>query len=203
MRSAVLTRLREDTASLHHQIEQNRFARALVAQSMTITQYSAYLKKFYGFIKPLEQQIANSPALPALTASLGMEERWKLPWLEHDLRQLGLDETQLEALPICTALPDTSTAAGILGCMYVLEGSTLGGQIIVNKLAQTPELSAAATDSSRYFNSYGADTRSKWGAFRQALLDAAHSEQEEEQIVDAAKSTFLLLDDWIAIRMDA
>ena len=191
--SNILNRLKDETAPMHEQIEENEYATAMMNNHLTMDQYKAYLVKFYGFIKPVEERFTavEQSAGSALTDP----SRNKTAWLENDLIALGLDRASLDTLPQCDTLPDLSTRAKAFGCLYVLEGSTLGGQMITKKLSQYLPIDPAV--NGRYFNSYGTDTRERWQGFRQELLAEADSAAKEAQMIEAARETFVLLDRWI------
>src|SRR5688500_12649722 len=121
--------------------------------------------------------------------------RAKTGWLEADLEFFGYDAVQRSRLPRASALPSTSSRAEILGASYVLEGSTLGGQIIVRHLRKTLQL--AGPEGFRFFNSYGDCVNSQWQAFRAELLRAS-SPANDPMIVAAAQTTFSLLQRWFA-----
>ncbi|WP_046228185.1 biliverdin-producing heme oxygenase [Paenibacillus dauci] len=194
MTTNVLEQLRQDTADAHQQIENNAYARSMMDKSMTLPEYVSYLKLFYGFLKPLEQQAVQS----GLPEQLGfdMTIRGKAALLEQDLLHLGLTREQLQQLPLCTQLPDISTPARMIGCFYVIEGSTLGGQIITKQLMKFLPVEPGAGIS--YFNGYGQDTREQWMGFRQMVLEAGASEQDSQEIVHSARETFELLDQWLS-----
>ena len=67
-----------------------------------------------------------------------MDVRGKAVLLEQDLRNLGLSEEQIKQIPQCNdnELPDISTPARLFGYLYVIEGSTNGGQIMTKRLSQ-------------------------------------------------------------------
>lgn len=191
----VMERLKQETAHYHRQIEQNEFAKAIMNAAITIEDYKRYLEKFYGFLKPLEEQ-ANKLALWEGTG-LEIEVRAKVPLLEQDLRHLGTSEEQLSKLPLCSELPDISTPARWLGYMYVIEGSTNGGQILTKKLSQCLPLDAGR--GLKYFNAYGEDTRARWADFRELMLRNVSTPSEADEAVQAAAETFRLLDQWIMV----
>ncbi|WP_458119970.1 biliverdin-producing heme oxygenase [Paenibacillus sp. Z6-24] len=193
MTTNVLERLRQDTAEAHQQIENNAYAKSMMDKSMTLPEYVSYLKLFYGFLKPLEQQAVQT----GLPQQLGfdMDIRGKSTLLEQDLLHLGVTHEQLEQLPLCIQLPDLSTPPRMIGCFYVIEGSTLGGQIITKQLMKFLPVEPGAGIS--YFNGYGQDTREQWLAFRQMILDIGASEEESLEIVHSARETFRLLDQWL------
>lgn len=73
--------------------------------------------------------------------------------------------------------------------MYVLEGSTLGGQVISQILMrnlQEPALPQALS----FFNGYGADTQSHWDTFVHYLQGYNGSEAQQQRMLDAAADTF-------------
>ncbi|GKS12279.1 biliverdin-producing heme oxygenase [Paenibacillus chitinolyticus] len=192
MTTTIVSRLREETAPFHDQIEQNPYAKAIMDKSLTLETYRTYLEKFYGFILPSEKALSTLPEWEE--RGFDIESRLKTPLLENDLEQLGLTKRQIEELPRCGNLPDVSTLPRALGYLYVLEGSTLGGQLITKQLKAI--LSVDPEVNGRYFNSYGAELRTKWSEFREFLLENVKTE-EQEQVLAAAKETFILLDQWL------
>lgn len=192
MTTDILERLRTDTAEAHRQIENNDYARSMMNQSMTLSQYTEYLKLFYGFLRPLEQH-AISSGLPQ-QLGLDMDIRGKTALLEQDLLHFGVTREQLDTLPLCDRLPDISTPARLIGSMYVIEGSTLGGQIITKQLMKFLPVEPGAGIS--YFHGYGQETREQWQSFRELVVHSSQSPQEQQEIVDAARQTFQLLDAW-------
>ncbi|MFS0722992.1 biliverdin-producing heme oxygenase [Paenibacillus sp. 1P07SE] len=194
--STILTRLKEETAPMHEHIEKNEYAAAIMNNSLSMEKYKDYLMKFYGFIKPWEARLheVEHPHGSALSEP----SRNKTKWLEQDLTALGVKRQELDRLPLCDALPDLTTRARALGSLYVLEGSTLGGQMIAKKLAQV--LPVDPQENCRYFYSYGPHTRERWQEFRQELEEEADTAEKEEQMIAAARETFVLLDCWITGR---
>ncbi|MGN7454595.1 biliverdin-producing heme oxygenase [Paenibacillus pasadenensis] len=192
MGQSIMERLRGQTAEEHERMEENRYARAIMEGTLDPAGYRRYLELFYGFIQPAEERIYPDAELE----SLGLEAavRQKAPLLESDLEKLGLSREELGAIPRCAELPDLSDPARKLGYLYVLEGSTLGGQIISRKLAASLGL-----DEERglaYFRAYGDDTRSRWLEMRSIIEQGAAG--REEETIAAAKETFALLERWVA-----
>lgn len=189
----ILTRLKDNTAPQHLRAEQNRYAAAMLNRTMTLVQYRDYLAKFYGFVLPLERQFAARPEWREL--DFDISARMKSGLLEADLTALGWDKPAIGSLPLCRALPDVSTFPRLLGCLYVLEGSTLGGQMLTKMLMKflpvTPDANA------RYLNSYGTEVRERWAEFRELLSSQARSEADEREMLASAGETFDRLYNWI------
>ena len=75
-----------------------------------------------------------------------------------------------------------------VGCLYVLEGSTLGGQIILRRAAE--RLGIDADTGAGFFHGYGAQTGAMWRGLVDAInlipADSAHAAMVE----DGARRTF-------------
>ncbi|CDN45724.1 Heme oxygenase [Paenibacillus sp. P22] len=197
MSAGILERLREETAPSHEQLESNAYARAIMDQTMTLQQYKQYLELFYGFIKPMEAIVLAAPAAEAW--GIDFSRLAKLPLLERDFTELGYSRTDIESIPVCGSLPDVSVPARMLGYLYVMEGSTLGGQVISRKLASGLQL--APESGLSYFYAYGPDTRARWGEMRELLVREGSEPRQGGEMVEAAKETFALLDAWIHARL--
>ncbi len=74
--------------------------------------------------------------------------------------------------------------------MYVLEGSTLGGQVIARQLA------VAGIDGRSFFASRAERTGPLWKQFTQ-LLEAAAAAEDADAIVASAILTFQTLAAWL------
>ena len=168
---------------------------APLLDTLSIHTYTDVLQKLFGFYKPLEERIAALPASQDLPVDL--ERRQKAPLLAKDLLWLKVTQPQLSQLTWCERLPEVKSITEALGCLYVLEGATLGGQIISRHLKKN-----LALDGDRgcaFFCSYGDEVGLMWESFREALSAhcAKHGRCEEEQLVKSACETFVSLDYWL------
>lgn len=143
------------------------------------------LRGFHGVLQDLE------PAMLALVPE-ALRDRAKLPILQQDLSQLGMSAAEITALPTPENPWRPTTAAEAMGALYVMEGSTLGGKLIMKSLRRLPEWTL---ETPSYFDPYGSETGARWSAFR-TQLDAVPLE-DGDAVVDAAKRTFALLEDWM------
>jgi len=190
---SILARLREETAPYHIQTEQNPYAAAITNGTITLTQYKNYLEKFYGFVRPVEAQLVQHAEWKVY--NFDYETTRKTGLLEKDLQSLGLSMQEIGALPECPDLPEQKIFTQAAGVMYVLEGSILGGQMVIRMLNRA--LGVQPDINGHYFNSYGDKVRDRWKAFQQLLVEtAADSTTREDQIIEAAKETFRKLDQW-------
>ena len=183
-----LTRLRAETRPRHDAIEA---ALELTSSALTLGTYRQTLTRFYGFYGPLEAGLWAVGGW--VERGLDLTERRKTPLLEADLRALGVANPQ--DLPVCTDLPPHDTVAATFGCLYVLEGATLGGQVISPVLRK--RLGVTPDTGGRFFDGYGDRTGPMWQAFRAALVAFAVTSGDQDEIVSAAKDTFSKLHRWM------
>ena len=183
--SDILMRLRTESRAEHEAIEQEL---DLVGPGLTRPTYISRLEQLYGSYAPLEARLAargvfDAPAAAAWPAS-GLQR--KTPLLIADLDLLG--GRAPAQLPLCKELPELVGAAEVLGCLYVLEGATLGGQVISRHLRST--LGIGAESGGRFFHGYGAETGPKWRAFSATLVAFAREHGQQERMVRSAIATF-------------
>lgn len=170
----------------------------ILSEGLSLERYKFILEKFYGYYLPLENRVVSLKGFEAL--GLDSEPRRKLPKLVSDLGKLGLSSRAIENLPVCSDLPELNTLDQVLGSMYVLEGATLGGQIIRRELRKRPEFSRK--DWFDFYNSYGDKVGTRWKAFCTALNrygEANLAIETRQGIIEGAKQTFEKLDRWLAV----
>ena len=192
--TSILARLRTETRPEHDAIEG---ALDLMSETLRPEAYRRTLERFYGFYSPMEAALERVGGWTQ--RGLDMVERQKSPLLEADLRALGVANP--EALAVCTDLPPHGTVSAAFGCLYVLEGATLGGQII--KGAVEKSLGVTLETGGRFFIGYGDRTGLMWQAFRTAVTAFAVTPADQDEAVAAAKATFIKLRAWIVAEGNA
>jgi len=178
--------LKTKTAPQHDALEQTPLAMCIVREDLQLSQYISYLKTMYAFVKPFERNY-----YPVLTSVFpNIKERSRIAALESDLLQLGLSTEELAAIELLQFQADIALPEAV-GAMYVLEGSTLGGRVILKNVDKTLGLDAA--NGAQYFHGYGAETGPKWKEFLDNLWTFAAGSDEQEQIFKGAQRTFSAL----------
>jgi len=192
----LLQYLRQATYSSHHQIEQNTRLARLLQPNLTLVNYQEVLARMLGFLEPLEQAIDASPEASRIYAGLG--KRSKTPWLIQDLLSLGHSVQSIADIPRATPqeLPAVTSLAKSAGVLYVLEGSTLGGQLISRHLNHN--LGLTSDRGGRFYAGYGAENGRMWGQFRHWLNSLSLEESQVHQAARAAVRTFEGLDLWLS-----
>lgn len=181
---AILPRLRLETRPFHDGIEANAFNQALTASTVTAAQTAHFLARMYGFVQPYEAALQQHA--PIFGPEWQLEQRYRAPLILDDLARLGYPGQP----PLCPNMPPLDTRAQLLGAMYVLEGSTLGGQVIARQLA------AAGIDGRSFFAGRAERTGPLWKQFGQ-LLEAAAAAEDADAVVASAILTFQTLAAWL------
>lgn len=185
--------LREETQCQHRSLEQTLPWQEICSDSRC---YVDFLARFYGFYLAWEPL---AKAQLRRDAREFMEPRRKTPLLAKDLRWFGWRERDFAAVAVMA--PERLCIQGeaaALGSCYVLEGSTLGGQILSRELER--RLGLRDGEGYSYFRSYGAGIRDAWNRFGDFLCEKVASEQEVSAAVAGAKQTFGALEEWLTGR---
>ncbi|MFE1597781.1 biliverdin-producing heme oxygenase [Methylobacterium sp. ID0610] len=151
-------RLRDATREAHERVE------ALSGLPDSIrdrADYATCLAAMLGVWGPIERDLRRWPDWEAL----GLEPagRARGPLLEQDLMELQVGAEAVPAVPV----GPSGSFAEALGRLYVLEGSALGGRLILAALRRRPDLDLG--EATRFFDGRGSDTGRLWGALRTAL----------------------------------
>ncbi|MDB4265163.1 biliverdin-producing heme oxygenase [bacterium] len=172
-----MLRLREETSGHHQRAE----AAASVDQMLVDrTTYASGLIRFYRVWRPLENAIIGS----CLDLPPKVEERWRSAKLEGDLTMLGTAVSEIAMEPLGYAL---ETQAQVTGALYVMEGSTLGGQIVARMISERLGLISATGAS--FFTAHGPDTSARWKEFTE-WAPASIPESDFSDCVASAQRTF-------------
>jgi len=186
------TRIRAASRSEHEALERSL---DLLSPPLTRTRFERVLIGFWGFHAAWEPAVRRHAGLASVFAGRG-----RLELLRADLDALGYGAREIEALPVCAEAAQLAvTPEAAMGSLYVIEGSTLGGQLISRALREARWAAAARL---RYFDPYGAETGARWRAF-QASLEAASSPAADPLIEAGAVATFGLLRRWLTLEVAA
>jgi heme oxygenase len=171
------TRIKEATKTAHQELEKKVVLKLKAIRSNA--DYADVLKCFYTYFNAVEKAIA-----PYLTSELipDLAERRNSSYLKQDIEELGADVHSLPEVRV----PEINNAVEALGAMYVMEGSIMGGPIIVQMLAKY-----GITKGISFFSGYGEATGAMWGKFVAVMNVAAKTAEDEARAIEAANETFL------------
>ena len=176
-------RLRDATAPLHNQLNQQPLLVALLKADFPLSHYQQLLSTYYSLYDQLEVDIKRY--ITQQPIAFDYQPRYKTPLLLKDLTYW-----QLKASPLgCQiALPDIKSLGQLLGILYVLEGSTLGASFIAKHLQQS--YGYTPSTGSDFFSGYGEHTQSHWQSFITYINGYSDQPDLVAQAIDAACLTF-------------
>jgi heme oxygenase len=185
---SALIALRRATAQSHAAIDRLLGIDAYLERA----RYVRILAAFDGFYRVWEPRI--EAALPEPWARWFLA-RSRRPFLERDM-------AVLEAMPFALSArltdrmrfdagDDADAGAAAFGSMYVLEGSSLGGVLIAERVVQA--LGITPANGGAYFAGWGADTGRLWREFRQVLESQLVRAESIRVASESAVETFDVL----------
>lgn len=177
------------TRNLHVAVESKL---PLLRPDVSESDYRRYVAMMLGFHRPLEHRVRLAIA-DQERASLE-PQRWKTPLLTDDLAALS-GPAAAEQVRDCLELPALGGPGAVLGCLYVLEGATLGGQVLLRHLSRS--LPGPLAAASRYLRCYGEETGRNWRAFTARLEAHDDGAGTTGEMVTAAAATFAALLTWM------
>ena len=182
----IATLLRTETAGGHKELESLMYVNEIMNNSLSIEQYKKLLTINYIIHQKLENKLANM--LDAnLASELDMKSRLKLAALEKDLAYWNIDSLTLPGLNFDLFIPEKNNAE-VLGALYVLEGATLGGNMIKRHILANPTFKDEE-GGLNYYGVYGDELSAKWKSFVSILNDTV-SEADYERCIASANHTF-------------
>jgi heme oxygenase len=187
--SEILARLRQETLAEHKALEGSL---NLMDDGLTSAGYVTTLRQFHGFVLPWEK-VADKACPHHLRPFF--QQRRRAHRIAEDM--LFFDAEPSPGLP---ELPAISSPGAFLGTMYVMEGSTLGGQFISRHLERVLGLRDGVGYS--YFRGYGAETSTMWKEFC-AVLSREAEPMNSAEIITAAAMTFRAFGTWLSLNKEA
>jgi heme oxygenase len=188
----VLSELRLQTRAEHDRVE-----RILqLEEPMTLARYAAIVAGFDAFLRAWEPRV-QAALPPRLQPWFRARRRGgfaaaDLQWLRDVAGETPAapDVSAVEHLPL-DALPQ------VLGSIYVVEGSALGGRVVAPRLKATLDLVPGRGAS--YFHGFGGATGEMWRDFRVlAALEIGESRAAVARACRSARRTFGVLIDLFA-----
>lgn len=179
--------LKKNTQSTHKETELSNLAKYIMDHSITLENYKELLIRNYYAYYTTEQLLVNSVdhVDTDLKQFIGTH---KSELLSTDLKSLNV--------PIDTSLCRLSdedytlqSEAEIIGTLYVLEGSMLGGMLISKNLPKCESLKHIKTH--HFFSKNPTILLDRWKAFREVVEGKYFNKHDEQKALNAAKKTFL------------
>jgi len=183
-----LNELREQTRPQHEALEQIPESKILTSESLDDSSYARYLSRLYPIVKAFEEDI-----FPIISKEIAdLDDRRKEPVLRRDLSEMGVDA---DALPAFSFDLESSTLPELMGMMYVMEGSTLGGKFIAGNVRKA--LDRGPENGAGYFSVYGDSLGTKWKKFLDIFVNFVVTSNGETAAIKGARSMFDEMKYWL------
>lgn len=178
--------LKEITQPYHDDTENLNFTDKMKDGSLSEEEYkSLILRNFY--INRYVENKATDLLSPSIESRLDYPKRKKTSILKREMEALKINDY---SFPVELIKPSYNKNS-IMGAIYVLEGSTLGGQYIKKSLSETPYFhNYYKKIDVPFFGCYGKDTGRLWKSFKVVLENYANQHECHQEIRQGAKDTF-------------
>jgi heme oxygenase len=187
--TSALAQLRVATWSAHQRLDRHLDVNTRFS---SLAGYRTHLERMWGFCAGIEARMDRQVFGDALA---DYDARRKLPLLARDLVALGTEPESVPQLPRCQALPPCPDAASAFGCLYVLEGATLGGRALLPLVQERLGLSPGS--GAAFLASYGTEVTAMWRRFGAALDAWCNVPERQARAGEAAVATFDALHGWL------
>ena len=155
--------------------------------------YLRWLDLMHAFYRNVDKAV-ESASFASLT---GWRYKARCKMIVADLAVLASrpPEEPADTGGILSRLADLRQTSEIAGMLYVVEGSALGGKVLLRVLDRSAGVTAEAGAS--FFAPHGHDPSACWAEYVKLLSKLAVIPKREQQVVDGAETTFSVLQDWI------
>jgi heme oxygenase (biliverdin-IX-beta and delta-forming) len=191
---AMRWRLRAATAEAHERMHTHAGFGAAAAGTIGAQDYRQLLMRLYGFHRPFED-LARSAA-DILGIDLDMGARARSPLLLADLQTIGVDPSAEATIPLWRPSIRLWSKGSLLGALYVLEGSTLGGLQIAR--AMKGRLGDNIDKARLFFVGRGQRQAGLWRDLLEELESLREDNEEAMRAEYSAVTTFGAFEDWMA-----
>lgn len=184
-----LIELRKETEENHRKLEAAPLSKLLLSEEVSTEDYTRYLHYMREVITYHEQNV-----IPLIAQYFpDMAQRSKLNAIEEDLRTLPASNQIGE-----TYHPSTTwaTVPFAMGYMYVMEGSTLGGRILLKHIKE--KLGFDEHNGARFFSGYGDVTGRYWKTFLDIFSRYAIKGNHAQEVIEGAKAAFSSIENYFS-----
>jgi len=187
-------RLKDDNWALHQIAERQDTGGSLLKGTVPIEGYTKMLGQQYLINKALDQALDKAlPGCPRCAELITDDQRLS-QYLLADLAHFGIDPASLQAEPgvaryIQHIQGHTDQPLHLLGLHYVRLGACNGNSFVARKVRKDFDLPETA--GTRYLDPFGAEQRTNWMEFKDALDAMNFSPAEQEEIFEGTRTAYL------------
>lgn len=176
-------RLKEETRNLHDETEKKFRSDTIFSGEFTKENYEQLISVNHKFFSSFESAVHHK--ISELSSELNLDNRKRAHLAAKDLEHLGIIQN------LNSADVQIGNPAEAAGMMYVMEGSSLGGNMIRKQLQRQPDF---ADYPLHFFGAYAENTGKMWKNFKDFIDSGVFSGQEQHVISGAKKAYQFLLE---------
>ncbi len=192
---SVLVALRQATQQSHKAVERMT---PFFSEGFDQTSYLHWLELMHGFYSCVDAVVVQS----GFTNATGWHYIPRCSLIEADVQ--ALTGQSVKVLPdhgnVMAEIKELHNIGEVAGMLYVVEGSALGGEVLMKVLGRKVGVSAAAGAS--FFAPHGNNPRPIWEKYVQLLAQLAFSGNAEDDVVRGAVTCFSTLQRWVKQGVD-
>lgn len=187
--------LKQATHQSHRDIEKNPVLKRLFSKNFRLTDYLLILEKMYGYYVPIEKSLEN---YIHSHQTHGFNYSNKSGLLAQDLMACGLNGNDIDGLALANNTLEIDSLEAFVGCIYVLEGSTMGGQVISKHLIRLfgPDVQKRLA----FYQCYGGKVMQQWQQTRNWIEEIGNNNEINANLAaDCAITMFDSMNDWFSL----
>lgn len=155
--------------------------------------YHQFVRKLYGFYRASEARLAqlNDGCLPALIS--------RAQALEKDLRVFGETDESMRQIPLCpdSRLDVLDTLHGVMGYLYIIEGSLFGNDLVAQALQQALHIDGETGTAFFHIIAFDEIIPRFDGLSSMLRGYTAEHPAAKEEIIQGALNTILTYEQWL------
>jgi heme oxygenase len=160
----------------------------------SIEDYTLFLSANYIFHSNLEQNISFFLSVEARDEQIkkvNFTNRIKNVSLEIELKNL-VSPSIFQTLRLEESVIPFSGFNGLLGCLYVAEGSMLESEMMYEVLSQNPKISEVTTF--HFFKNYEGRVSKLWKSFTELVEEECQTELDQKIFLEGVEKSYLQLE---------
>lgn len=184
--TTILSLLKKETQTNHDTTETVALSHKIKAGTLNLAEYQKLLICNWNIHNSLKTAFADCLATISPSALHSFVDTDKVEWLQADLQALAIP-TNTIAYQV-EQVPNYQSTAALIGGLYVVEGSMLGGQYICRQLHNNSHIGEIS--NFHFYNGYGKETGKRWVSFQRLVKQESFSPDEVQTCITAARATF-------------
>ncbi|HEU5377658.1 MAG TPA: biliverdin-producing heme oxygenase [Ktedonobacteraceae bacterium] len=155
--------------------------------------YHQFVRRLYGFYKAAEDRLAKlqEGCIPALLS--------RVPAIVKDLHVFGETAETIQQIPLCqdTRLDMLYTLHGVMGYLYIIEGSLFGNDLVAQALQQALQIESETGTAFFHVIPFEQIIPRFDGLSAMLRGYAAEHPEAKEEIIQGALDTILAYENWL------